>query len=68
MGNCSHFIKMRVLADASRDPGLAGLFTSLGKAGPGGGDVYRRLAAQVRCSYGTPVGFTRFFALLLLLC
>lgn len=39
---------MRVLADACRDPGLRSLFASLGGAGGGGGDVYRKLAAQVR--------------------
>lgn len=42
-------LQMRVLADACRDPGLASLFASLGSdgGGVGGGDVYRRLAAQV---------------------
>lgn len=42
---------MRVLADACRDPGLRRLFTSLGGTkstiGAGGGDVYKKLAAQV---------------------
>lgn len=42
---------MRVLADACRDPGLRSLFTSLGgtkdAVGTGGGDVYKKLAAQV---------------------
>lgn len=43
--------KMRVLADACRDPGLRSLFTSLGGTngtiGAGEGDVYKKLAAQV---------------------
>lgn len=44
--------KMRVLADACRDPGLRNLFATLGGtndagASTGGGDVYRKLAAQV---------------------
>ncbi|CBJ29252.1 DNA polymerase [Ectocarpus siliculosus] len=45
-------IEMRVLADACRDPGLRNLFATLGGtndagASTGGGDVYRKLAAQV---------------------
>ena len=44
---------MRVLADACRDPGLRSLFTYPGMTkeaavGTGGGDVYKRLAAQVK--------------------
>eukprot|EP00903_Cladosiphon_okamuranus_P006776 g6606.t1 len=46
-------IEMRVLADACRDPGLRSLFTTTslggtkGNVGTGGGDVYKKLAAQV---------------------
>ncbi|CAM9558901.1 unnamed protein product, partial [Ectocarpus sp. 12 AP-2014] len=45
-------VEMRVLADACRDPGLRNLFATLGGtndagASTGGGDVYRKLAAQV---------------------
>ena len=37
---------MRVLADACQDPGLTSLFAST--EGGNKGDIYRRLAAQVR--------------------
>lgn len=47
-GCCSH-PKMRVLADACQDPGLTSLFAST--EGSNKGDVYRRLAAQVRGLY-----------------